>query len=496
LNLRFVKDKISEYKKIKVLLKEGLRKWIKANNLTSIYYVTQQEEKDEDLNEIIEVEYLNRNGNDYLNNLFSNLKKKIVLVPFPENQKYKKNSFVVPFNWVFANENIEYKKDYEIKEERNKLKLNVNFKDLSDSLIKFSKVIVMDEKEYNKKINYVYYIRKELNKNGINNHIYLNGSTYTNLGLNGSDIDIYIESNTEEETIPLLNKIGEIFKKQNMKDVNVYTKNKSRLCTFIDEKENLCVDISLNCNGLPKNLQLFKIYDEIDSRFKVLVLIIKYWVKQRGIDKGTVNERMINSYTYVLLLIYFLQIQQPPILPSSESLSEQVNRMNEIEKGQMEYTKKEKSTKETSITDKLALTSMTDMNLLSTSCNTKSVGELLVDFLEFYGFEFNYNEEVICPRKGYPLTKKEKEWEKCLVGIEDPIHTQLNKGNTLLSWCFEGIINEFKLAFIKLTKYKMDFIHEICQPLKEINFLPTFAFPPIDSKYKQKMLEDYVNTLK
>jgi len=33
----------------------------------------------------------------------------------------------------------------------------------------------MDEKEYNKKINYVYYIRKELNKNGINNHIYLNG---------------------------------------------------------------------------------------------------------------------------------------------------------------------------------------------------------------------------------------------------------------------------------------------------------------------------------
>jgi len=44
--------------------------------LTSIYYVTQQEEKDEDLNEIIEVEYLNRNGNDYLNNLFSNLKKK------------------------------------------------------------------------------------------------------------------------------------------------------------------------------------------------------------------------------------------------------------------------------------------------------------------------------------------------------------------------------------------------------------------------------------
>jgi len=62
--------------------------------LTSIYYVTQQEEKDEDLNEIIEVEYLNRNGNDYLNNLFSNLKKKIVLVPFPENQKYKKNSFV------------------------------------------------------------------------------------------------------------------------------------------------------------------------------------------------------------------------------------------------------------------------------------------------------------------------------------------------------------------------------------------------------------------
>jgi len=58
---------------------------------------------------------------------------------------------------------------------------------------------------------------------------------------------------------------------------------------------------------LPKNLQLFKIYDEIDSRFKVLVLIIKYWVKQRGIDKGTVNERMVINqleflYNYIIYI--------------------------------------------------------------------------------------------------------------------------------------------------------------------------------------------------
>ena len=51
-----------------------------------------------------------------------------------------------------------------------------------------------------------------------------------------------------------------------------------------------------------KNIQLFKIYDIIDEGFRILVIAIKYWVKQRGIDKGDVKERMVNLF--ILIYIY------------------------------------------------------------------------------------------------------------------------------------------------------------------------------------------------
>ena len=78
---------------------------------------------------------------------------------------------------------------------------------------------------------------------------------------------------------------------------------KSRLCKFYDDKENIYVDISVNSHGLSKNIQLFRIYEKIDERFKILVLAIKYWVEQRGINKGDVNERMVSLFIYLFIFI-------------------------------------------------------------------------------------------------------------------------------------------------------------------------------------------------
>jgi len=311
-------------------------------------------------------------------------------------------------------------------------------------------------------------------------------------------MDIFIKTSNEEENYNVLQKLGKIFTDLGMKNVNILSETKTnvRLCKFFDEKENINVDISANFNNLSKNLQLFQIYTQIDKRFKILALIIKYWAKQRYIDRGDVVERMINSYSYILLLIFFLQIQQPPILPSSESLQDIIDRMNEQSIKQQKYKHIEELREEeesylSSIKTTSVLLSNFDSNL-----NSKSIGELLIEFFEYYGFEFQYSEYVISPRKGQLLTKKEKNWEKCLMAIEDPIICELNKGGILFPWCFEGIINEFKLTFVKLTEYQMDFFHDICQPVKEINYLPPLACPPVDDNYKRKILEDYVRSLK
>lgn len=174
LKLKFVKDKLSEHRKIKSLLKKGLRNWIKDNNITSIYHVINKEEKDEEGNDIQE-EYLIRNGNDYLNNLFSNIIKDIVLIPFPENPVVLKNSFVVPFNWVFANDNILYNDSYENKEVRTEFKSNITYDQLTQHLIDFKNEFGIDEKEYNRRIKYFNYIKSHIRKSGIKDNIYFTG---------------------------------------------------------------------------------------------------------------------------------------------------------------------------------------------------------------------------------------------------------------------------------------------------------------------------------
>ncbi|ORX40375.1 PAP/OAS1 substrate-binding domain-containing protein, partial [Piromyces finnis] len=316
-------------------------------------------------------------------------------------------------------------------------------------------------------------------------------SLYTQLGLKNSDLDICILTECKEDSKGILEKLKVIFTNLGMKNIviNYAVHTKVCLCTFFDEKEQIDVDISINCEGLLKNVQLFKICDVIDERFRVLVIAIKYWIKQRGIDKGNTVDRMINSYSYILLLIYFLQIQQPPILPNVESIKDLLKERNEHDKNLMEsemFWFKDQEQENKII-----------KNQLNFPCTNKNnVGRLLVDYFEYFGFEFNYENDVISSRLGHSLTKKEKHWEKSLMCIEDPIYSDINKGNILYPWCYEGIINEFKLAFIKTTEFQKDFIQEVCQPLKEFNYLPPLIYPPIDKFYKRQLLENYVKTLK
>ncbi|OUM57908.1 hypothetical protein PIROE2DRAFT_64740 [Piromyces sp. E2] len=224
----------------------------------------------------------------------SGLTKPIELVPFPEPQKKQKSNFVVPFNWVFANDNILYKDTYEKKEERTKFKKKVNYEALTQSLIQLEKEVGINDQEYERKFKYYQRLKMELKKNGINNTIFLTGSLYTQLGLKNSDLDIGFLTDTKEDNKIIAGKLKSIFEEMGLTNIMVNDSSHTRvcLCNFYDTKEDIKVDISINSEGVKKNVQLFKLYDLIDDRFRILVIAIKYWIKQRGIDKGTVIERM------------------------------------------------------------------------------------------------------------------------------------------------------------------------------------------------------------
>ena len=54
---------------------------------------------------------------------------------------------------------------------------------------------------------------------------------------------------------------------------------------------------------------------KVDSRFKRLSLLVKWWAKRREINDASLGT--MNSYAFCLLVLYFLQVTIAPRLSSS-----------------------------------------------------------------------------------------------------------------------------------------------------------------------------------
>ncbi|KAK4431715.1 protein HESO1 [Sesamum alatum] len=76
---------------------------------------------------------------------------------------------------------------------------------------------------------------------------------------------------------------------------------------------NISCDISINnLSGQMKSKMLFWI-NEIDGRFRDLVLLVKEWAKTHHINDSKAGT--LNSYSLSLLVVFHLQTLVPPILP-------------------------------------------------------------------------------------------------------------------------------------------------------------------------------------
>lgn len=85
------------------------------------------------------------------------------------------------------------------------------------------------------------------------------------------------------------------------------------LLIFEDPYSQISCDISINNGlGMLKSKFLYWI-SQIDSRFRELVFLIKYWAKAHNINDP--KSGTLNSFSLSLLIIFHLQMQSPPILP-------------------------------------------------------------------------------------------------------------------------------------------------------------------------------------
>lgn len=224
---------------------------------------------------------------------------------------------------------------------------------------------------------------------------------------------------------------------------------------FLDEKyahpslffRNIRCDICINNTLALSNTQMLADYASIDPRMRAMGYVIKWWAKARKLNEpysGT-----LSSYAFLLMIVNFLQMRQPPVLPNLQRLAEGVA--------------------ERKVVDGFDCTYYRDVERLRGygAANKESTGELLAAFFRYFAYEFDYDTMVISVRCGRMLTKEEKGWnvskekENCLFTLEDPFEVTHNLGKVVDQNTLPTIRYEFVRAYKLITENAS--LDQICE---------------------------------
>lgn len=161
----------------------------------------------------------------------------------------------------------------------------------------------------------------------------------------------------------------------------------------------------------------------------------------------------LSSYTWICLIINFLQTRDPPILPSLQQRPHKAEKM--IDGVQVSF----------------------DDDLESLRGyghgNKQTLGELLFQFFRYYGHEVDYEKHVVSVREGKLISKEEKGWhllQNNRLCVEEPFNTTRNLGNTADDTSFRGLHTELRRAFQAICTADLE---KCCEQ---------FVFPPEEER--------------
>ncbi|GAO18667.1 hypothetical protein UVI_02059110 [Ustilaginoidea virens] len=150
----------------------------------------------------------------------------------------------------------------------------------------------------------------------------------------------------------------------------------------------------------------------------------------------------LSSYTWICLIIAFLQLRTPPVLPALHQMPYKTHKSDGTVSDFADNLKKIKG---------------------FGNKNKSSVAELLFQFFRFYAHEFDYDKHVLSIRQGRLVTKQDKKWNYAVnnqLCVEEPFNTSRNLGNTADEYSFRGVHLELRRAFDLLSEAKLE---EACE---------------------------------
>jgi len=242
--------------------------------------------------------------------------------------------------------------------------------------------------------------------------------------------------------------VAELLAKSGMEKVICVPNAKVPIVKIWDPELSLACDMNVNNPLALENTRMIRTYLQIDPRVRPLAMIIKYWTKKRILNDAAFG-CTLSSYTWICMIIFFLQTRNPPILPALH---------------QRPHNKlPPKNGVESAFAD--------DLDALAGfgSNNKETLGELLFQFFRFYGHDFDLDNGVVSVRHGRQLTKAEKKWNTGFgnrLCVEEPFNVGRNLGNTADDISFRGVHIELRRAFDLISEGKLE---ECCEQ---------YVFPP------------------
>ncbi|XP_068559289.1 terminal uridylyltransferase 7 [Cebidichthys violaceus] len=244
------------------------------------------------------------------------------------------------------------------------------------------------------------------------------GSSKNGFGFRQSDLDICMvlegqETMEDVECISIIESLARmLWKHPGLKNILSITTAKVPIVKFYHLRTGLEGDISLYNTLALHNTHLLASYAAIDRRVKILCYVMKVFAKM--CDIGDASRGSLSSYAYTLMVLFFLQQRDPPVIPVLQEIYDGEKKPEVLVDGWNVYF----------FDDLKALPGRWPQHRK----NCETVGELWLGLLRFYTEDFDFREHVICLRQHGRLTTFNKQWTSKYIVIEDPFDLNHNLG--------------------------------------------------------------------
>lgn len=148
--------------------------------------------------------------------------------------------------------------------------------------------------------------------------IFVFGSTFNGFGSDGCDVDMCLfpqgPAIGDKQWLGRVRRILQQNCRHFIRGGIELINAKVPILKFFDREGGLEVDLSVNNPTSIRNTHLLHCYSQADYRVRPLVLAVKLWAKENGINEA--RFQTLSSYTLTLMVLSYLQVGvRPPVLP-------------------------------------------------------------------------------------------------------------------------------------------------------------------------------------